>query len=101
VTRPYDLTRSAEEDLIAIWTYSEARWSGQRADNYLKQLDRHFHALADGDALCRDLGDIHPDLESRRCEHHVAFLVRQQGRPIIIAVLHEKMDLLVRLKARL
>ena len=37
-----------------------------------------------------------------RCEHHYVFYCLRKGQcPLIIAVLHENMDLLSRLRARL
>ncbi len=42
------------------------------------------------------------DICVSRCEHHYVFAqMRENDVPLIVAVLHEKMDLLVRLRERL
>jgi len=48
------------------------------------------------------LSDIHPSLRVTRCEHHYIFCIWREGAPaIIIAILHERMDLIARIKDRL
>jgi toxin ParE1/3/4 len=43
-----------------------------------------------------------PELLVSRCEHHYVFhLVRKKQCPLILAVFHESMDLMVRLRERL
>jgi len=45
---------------------------------------------------------MHPGLWMARCEHHYAFcLKRDIDPPLIVAILHERMDLIQRLGDRL
>ncbi len=96
----YDLTFAAEGDLRAIWTYTSETWGADQADRYLDQIEACCAAIASGRIRSRQFEQLPDDISIHRCEHH--FIVWLRGdRPIVIAVLHERMDFIRRLKERL
>ena len=102
MTRTYVLTTAAEGDLRAVIRYTRRRWGEAQARRYVGQLQACAGALAAGEGAHRNMGDLHPDLRMVHCEHHYIFcLPRPDGPALIVAILHERMDLLTRLAGRL
>ena len=96
----YDLTRAAEEDLRSIWRYTHETWGAAQADKYLDQIKGCCAAIAQGRALSKTFQELPEGLRIHRCEHHyIAWIAGE--RPVVIAVLHERMDFVRRLKSRL
>ena len=90
-------TRQVEQDLIDIWLYTADRWGEEQADKYLRKIELCFQKINRGSALLKPLAN---DVQFIRCEHHYIFVLMTK-KPIVIAILHEKMDMLIRLKQRL
>jgi len=98
----YLLTADAEDDLFAIAAYTLKKWGPDQLDRYEKSLETHLRAIASGDTPCRTVFEHRSDIFVSRCEHHYVFhVVRQDGKPLILAVFHENMDLMRRLQDRL
>lgn len=98
----YDITPSAKADIRSIWLYTVETWGEAQADHYTKALDDKFDEIADGQAFSRPFLKVYPQLRVVRCEHHYVFYLSSEGkRPNIIAILHERMDLVSRLRERL
>lgn len=95
-----DLTLAAEEDLRGIWRYTFVTWGPEQADKYLDQLGDCFDAIGSRRAPPRSLPQLPDEVCVHRCQRHYIFWLAID-RPIIIAVLHEKMDILLRLEDRL
>lgn len=99
---PYQLTAPAEEDLREIARYTRAQWGERQSLRYAGLLEKRFREIAAGTSQGRIVLERWPNLRVSRCEHHYIFyLLSPKTPPIIIAVLHERMDLLQRLKRRL
>ena len=97
---PYSFTRSATEDLIDIWLYSRETWGEAQADRYQDSLHDCFERIAAGTVHAKSVSSI--DLvRSHHCHHHYIFFVEQRGTITVVAVLHERMDLIERLRDRL
>lgn len=65
-------------------------------------LETGFRNIANGSALSRSFSAAYPQLRVTKCEHHYIFHLRNEAHTLyIIAVFHEKMDLMQRLKDRL
>jgi toxin ParE1/3/4 len=93
----YKLTPEAEQDLSDIIKYTLNKWGKGQAVKYVSILEHRFKELSDADFLSRHVfGDIY----SSYCEHHYIFFIKSSPAKII-AVLHENMDLVTRLKKRL
>lgn len=99
---PYRLTLSAEEDLKEVVKYTIRNWGKQQAENYAKLLEAALHKIASGKAISRTFSETYPEVHVTKCEHHYIFyLFREDNVPVILAVLHERMDFISRLKERL
>ena len=98
----YDLTPAAAADLRSIARYTFREWGARQQQRYARQLEACCRAIGEGAAASRAFSDRHPQMRVTRCRHHYIFHMRPPGRrPLIIAVLHERMDLLARLERRL
>ncbi|MBX4971027.1 type II toxin-antitoxin system RelE/ParE family toxin [Rhizobium binae] len=73
----YILTAEAESDLRSVIRYTRAQWSAAQ--------------------VCR-LSALYPALRMAKCEHHhVLCLLREDAPALVVAILHERMDLMKRL----
>ena len=100
--RPYDLTPAADDDLRSIARHTLRQWGARQQRRYARELEACCHAIGDGTAVSRPLSDRCPQVRVMHCRHHyIFFTCPEEGRPLIVAVLHERMDLLVRLQSRL
>ena len=100
--RLYDLTPAAATDLRSIARHTHQQWGARQQRRYAGQLEACCHAIGNQTAVSRPFSDRYPHVQVMRCGHHYMFHVRPSGRkPLVIAVLHERMDLPARLKGRL
>ena len=98
----YELTLDAEEDLLGIAIYTIETWGLAQADRYEAALVRHFEGLGRGDVRTSTPISPRPELRASRCLHHHVFSLHDEEKaPLILAILHEKMDILTRLAERL
>ncbi len=98
----YELTEAAEEDLKGIAHYTLAKWGPKQATRYGAVLDAHLEAIGKGKARTRVFLQHRPELRVSRVEHHYVFYQeRKKQRPLVLAVFHEHMDLMSRLRGRL
>ncbi len=101
MTSAYDLTSDAAADLEGIWKTSFDRWGPDQADRYLAQIEDCLAQICAGEAVCTELPEVDLRLKSHHCQHHYIFFLDGNKNMTVIAVLFERMDLLVRLKRRL
>ncbi|MGO9204133.1 MAG: type II toxin-antitoxin system RelE/ParE family toxin [Limisphaerales bacterium] len=98
----YELAEAAEADLKSIALYTISKWGARQAARYGAMLDSHFEAIGKGKARSRIFLQHRPGLRVSRMEHHYVFHLNREGQcPLILAVFHENMDLMVRLGDRL
>ena len=98
----YELAEGADADLLAIASYTISMWGIEQAHRYEALLENHFKAIGRQKARTRIFLKHRPELLVSRLEHHYVFhIVREKQCPLILAVLHENMDLMNRLRARL
>ena len=98
----YELTAAADEDLKSIALYTISKWGPAQAARYAAFLEAHFEAIGSGKARTRIFLRHRPELRvSRARRHYVFHLEREKQCPLILAVFHENMDLMTRLRARL
>jgi plasmid stabilization system protein ParE len=99
---PYELTPSAEADLREIARYTLRQWGGRQQRRYARLLEACFRGIAEGRVQSRNFSPRYPQVRVTRCQHHYVFYIHPEGqRPLIIAVLHERMDILARIGERL
>lgn len=100
--RVYELTNDAEADLEEISRYTIKEWGEAQAESYLAKISQCFKNIAKNKILSRTFSEKFPEARVVRCEHHYVFYLYPEGeKPIIFAVLHERMDMVARLKDRL
>ncbi|HIH4317355.1 type II toxin-antitoxin system RelE/ParE family toxin [Citrobacter freundii] len=98
----YVLTTDAEADLRGIIRYTRKEWGAAQVRRYIAKLEQGIAALADGHRPFKDMSEIYPALRMARCEHHYVFcLPRQRAPALVVAIFHERMDLMTRLAGRL
>ena len=98
----YILLAAAEADLRDIIRYTRKHWGNAQARSYVAKLQRGIEAIAAGQGLFKDMSPLHRGLRMARCEHHFIFCLPRNGAPaLVVAIFHEKMDLMTRLADRL
>ena len=102
MTQPYVLTRGAAADIRDISRYTRERWGTTQCRTYINQLESAASEVACGQGQFKTRNDILPGLRIRKAEHHYIFCLPRPNQPaLILAILHERMDMLVRLRKRL
>ncbi|MBS9437033.1 type II toxin-antitoxin system RelE/ParE family toxin [Photorhabdus noenieputensis] len=98
----YVLTEATETDLRAIISYTRKQWGDAQVHHYITTLKQGIGRLACGKGSFKDMSEFFPALRMARCEHHYVFCLPRKDAPaLIVAIFHERMDLLARLADRL
>jgi len=98
----YLLKEAAEADLRDIIRYTRNQWGDAQARRYLANLKQGIARLAAGQGPFKNMSAIYPALRMAHCEHHCIFCLPRENAPAwIVAIFHERMDLMVRLAERL
>lgn len=98
----YELSEAADADLRAIARYTISTWGIEQARRYEALLENHLKAIGREKARTRVFMKHRPELLVSRIAHHYVFHLVREGRcPLVLAVLHEKMDLMNKLRERL
>lgn len=98
----YGLTSSAESDLRGIIRYTRLSWGDTQVRRYIAQLEHGIKRLAAGEGAFKDMRAIHPALRMAHCGQHFVFCLPRKDRPaLIVAILHERMDLMKRVAGRI
>ena len=85
-----------------IVRYSRNQWGEAQARDYVAKLHRGIQALANGKKPYKDMSGLYTALRMARCEHHYIFCLPQDDAPaLVVAILHERMDIMARLEHRL
>lgn len=101
MTVRYVLTSAAEADLRDIIRYTRNEWGAAQTRRYVAKLARGIERIAGKASDSKDMSALHPGLRMARCEHHYIFCLPRDDAPaLIVAILHERMDLIVRLAER-
>lgn len=96
------LTGAAEADLRDIIRYTRRQWGDAQVRRYVGALERAIARLAAGEGTFKDMSALHPALRMAHCEHHYIFCLPRRDAPaLIVAIFHERMDLMLRLSGRL
>jgi plasmid stabilization system protein ParE len=98
----YSLTAAAEGDLREIIRYTRKQWGEGQVRRYVATLESGLASLAAGQGRFKDMSALFPKLRMTRCEKHYLFCLPRENAPaLIVAIFHERMDLMTRLAARL
>lgn len=102
MTAGYVLTDAADADLSGIVRYTRKQWGASQVRRYMADLHQGVARLAAGEGRFKSLDAIYPALRMARCEHHYVFCLPRDDAPaLVIAIFHERMDLMTRLADRL
>jgi toxin ParE1/3/4 len=102
VKRAYLVSKGAAADVREITQYTVAEWGETQCKSDIADLDAAANAVAKGEGAFKEMSSLLPGLRMARSGTHCIFCMPQdKGPAIILAVLHERMDLMVRLKSRL
>lgn len=98
----YPLTKDAEADLEGIARSTIIEWGKDQAGLYIDKLQQCFQKLVTKHVRSKTFSPQFPHVFVISCEHHYVFYLHHENeKPLIIAVLHERMDMLACLKKRL
>ena len=98
----YVLSAAAEADLRGIIRHTRKSWGAAQVRRYIIRLEQGIARLAAGQPPFSDMSGLFPALRMAHCEHHYVFCLAREGEAaLIIAILHERIDLLTRLSDRL
>ncbi len=85
-----------------IVRFTRKQWGEAQARQYAAKLRNRIQALANAQKPYKDMSSLYPALRMARCERHYVFcLPRQEAPALIVAILHERMDVMARLEDRL
>ncbi len=98
----YEISIAAEKDWRGIVRYTLDNFGKRQVEKYTNSLLKCLDDLASGVGRYKEIGvSGHPVL-IKRCQRHYIFALSQTDQPLlVIAILHEQMDLMQRLKYRL
>ena len=100
--RNYVLSDAAETDLREIIRHTRKQWGDAQVRRYIHGLEQRIARLVMGQEPFQDMSELYPALRMARCEHHYVFcLPREHAPTLVVAILHERMDLMTRLANRL
>lgn len=102
MTSAYILTDAAEADMRGIVRYTRKQWGSTQVRRYIGRLEQGIVRLAAGQGSFKDMSALYPALRMARCEHHYVFCLPREDAPaLVVAIFHERMDLMARLTDRL
>lgn len=98
----FEKAPEVDEDLRDIVSYTAARWGVDQVRKYMAGLDLKMESMAEGLAHTKSLDHLIDGLRVGKYERHYIFGVEYHDRPmLILAVFHERMSVIERLKERL
>lgn len=101
----FRLYRTAQEELEDIWFYTFRKWGERQADRYLSKIYDCLQELATKERYWRKLPrelcvppDVKHEIYFARLERHYIFFRELKNNDVgIISILHDAMDIPVRL----
>lgn len=98
----YEISESAEEDWRSIVNYTFNQFGEVQTRKYMSELKQCTKKLALSEGHYKQLEDLYPSMRLKHCQHHYIFGVMRGTRPmLVVAIFHERMDLMEQLKNRL
>lgn len=102
----YRFYPSADRAQDDIWNYTLNQWGEAQAERYIRQLHQHLQRLADREIVWRSLprhlvvpADLKTEVYmSRYQRHYIFFRELSQDAIGVMSILHEAIDLPVRLR---
>lgn len=99
---PYEKTADVDQDIENIVTYTANQWGHDQVRKYITGLEKKLRDMATDKTSYRIRNDLGEGIITARYERHYIFALKREGHPLLIlAIFHERMDLMRRLKSRL
>lgn len=96
------LARGAVSDLEEITRYTNAQWGEAQCLKYISELEAAAATVARGQGRFKTMDELHPMLRMTKSGRHLIFCLPRENAPaVILAILHERMDMMTRLIGRL
>ena len=98
----FTLHPMAEADLDDIVYYTTVQWGEAQARRYSDELLAAISSVAQGHSKGKSISAALPSLKLVKAEHHVICIAQDSDGPVLVlAVLHERMDFMPRIRKRL
>lgn len=98
----YEISLAAEQDWRNIVRYTLKNHGEKLTRKYMQQLEDCIENMANGEGYYKEMDDLYPSIRMKHCEHHYVFgLIRDAAPMLVVAIFHERMDLMVQLENRL
>lgn len=99
---PYEKTQAALDDWRGIAKYTYDRYGKDQTQKYMAGLTKCIETSAQGKGSYKDRQIGAHKIRIKHCQKHYIFsLIRTDSPILVLAIFHEKMDLMTRLKNRL
>lgn len=94
----YILSEQALDDINKIWIYTAENWSVEQADRYYNLIFDEIEYTVANFEMARDFGVIRKDYRCSKVKSHLIFFRITKSKEIeVVRVLHERMDIEIRL----
>ncbi len=97
----YKIAEQAARDLKEIWGYTVSHHGESQASWYVNALKTGCEKITENPTIWQVLKVAGYDVRYYHCEHHYIVYLADDTVVVIIAFLHERMNFVARLKARL
>lgn len=94
MSKTFNLTPRAKQDLHGIWDYTYDTWGEAQADKYITALYKRFDRLAKQSLIGRHRTDIQEGYYCFPQESHLVFYVIFENSIDIIGIPHKEMDII-------
>lgn len=99
---PYTLSSAAQDDWYNILEYTYDRFGEEQVRIYTAKLNDCLHDLANDNGLWKEIAIDESVVRVKNCHRHILFAkVTASNTVTVIAILHERMDIVNRLKDRM
>ena len=94
----YVISEKAVEDINNIWIYTAENWSVAQADRYYNLIYDEIEYIVNNFDMARDFGKIRKSYKCSKVKSHLIFFKKDEMNEIeVVRVLHERMDIEIRL----
>ncbi len=95
----YKISLEASQDIENIWLYTIERWSIEKADRYFNLIMDEIEYLAKDPKSGKDYNKVRKGyFRSRIKSHFIFYKINKQDEEVeIIRILHQRMDIEIRL----
>jgi toxin ParE1/3/4 len=90
--RRLEFTPKARGDIEEIWGYSFERFGFEKAEAYLRELQRAAETVAEDPRRGLACDDIRVGYRKFAVGSHVLFFQASERRIVIVRILHQRMD---------